>query len=131
MTLKFFTAGLDLFRKKKLRVRANDGANTAFMITAKELGYIRIRVTATSALAGDTVERKLLVKVSCKPEEVLSTVWFSPLSFKAGLTDQKLKLNGTQSLEFVCVLLYSDLPALPFNRLFQTKTREPYATQNL
>ncbi|KAG8336218.1 hypothetical protein J6590_049457 [Homalodisca vitripennis] len=54
--------GLDLFRKKKLRVRANDGANTAFMITPKQLGYINIKVTATSPTAEDIVERKLLVK---------------------------------------------------------------------
>lgn len=43
---------------------ARNGANTAFMITPKELGYISIKVTATSRLAGDSVERKLLVKVS-------------------------------------------------------------------
>ncbi|XP_046675493.1 CD109 antigen-like isoform X2 [Homalodisca vitripennis] len=54
--------GLDLFRKKRLRVRANDGANTAFMITPKQLGYINIKVTATSPTAEDIVERKLLVK---------------------------------------------------------------------
>ncbi|XP_054284946.1 CD109 antigen-like isoform X2 [Macrosteles quadrilineatus] len=52
----------DRYRKKRFRVRANDGANTAFMITPKEIGYISIKVTATSAVAGDTVERKLLVK---------------------------------------------------------------------
>lgn len=57
------SGGLDLFRRKKIRVRANDGANTAFLITPKELGYISIKVTATSALAGDSVDRKLLVKV--------------------------------------------------------------------
>ena len=34
----------------------------SFMITPKTLGYISISVTATSKLAGDGVDRKLLVK---------------------------------------------------------------------
>ncbi|XP_075211329.1 CD109 antigen-like isoform X2 [Lycorma delicatula] len=53
---------LDLYRRRKLTVRANSGATTSFLISPKELGYINIKVTATSNMAGDVVERKLLVK---------------------------------------------------------------------
>lgn len=55
---------MDLYRKHKVTVRANSGASTAFLITPKEIGYITIKITASSSLAGDSVERKLLVKVS-------------------------------------------------------------------
>jgi len=34
------------------------------MITPKKLGHITIKVTASSPLAGDSVVKKLLVKVS-------------------------------------------------------------------
>lgn len=54
---------MELYRRKKVAVKANSGSNTVFLIKAKDLGYISIKVTATSALAGDAVERKLLVKV--------------------------------------------------------------------
>lgn len=54
---------MELFRRKKLSVSPNSGTTTSFMITPKEIGYITIKVTAKTALAGDGVERKLLVKV--------------------------------------------------------------------
>ncbi|XP_039279526.1 CD109 antigen isoform X2 [Nilaparvata lugens] len=53
---------VEFYRNHKLTVRANSGATTSFMITPKELGYIDIKITAKSALAGDGVQRKLLVK---------------------------------------------------------------------
>ncbi|KAK0179673.1 hypothetical protein PV327_005405 [Microctonus hyperodae] len=52
----------ELFRNKKVDVKANSGASVSFMIIPKELGYITIKATATSQLAGDSVEHKLLVK---------------------------------------------------------------------
>lgn len=54
---------LELYRRKKISVKGNSGSNTVFLIKAKDLGHISIKVTANSALAGDAVERKLLVKV--------------------------------------------------------------------
>ncbi|XP_043275099.1 CD109 antigen-like isoform X2 [Venturia canescens] len=53
---------LELFRKKKIFVPANNGVSVSFMIVPRELGYISIKATATSKLAGDSVEHKLLVK---------------------------------------------------------------------
>ncbi|KAI5743739.1 hypothetical protein M8J77_021636 [Diaphorina citri] len=52
----------EVFRRKKLTIKANSGSTTTFVITPKELGYIGIKVTATSNLAGDSMEGKLLVK---------------------------------------------------------------------
>lgn len=53
---------LELYRKKKIEVKANSGSSVSFMIIPRELGYITIKATASSILAGDSVERKLLVK---------------------------------------------------------------------
>uniref|UniRef100_A0A8D8UYD5 TEP1-F n=1 Tax=Cacopsylla melanoneura TaxID=428564 RepID=A0A8D8UYD5_9HEMI len=52
----------EVFRRKKLTIKANSGASTTFVITPKELGYIGIKVTASSRVAGDAIEGKLLVK---------------------------------------------------------------------
>lgn len=59
-----FTLELELYRRKKVSVRANSGSSVSFMITPKKLGHITIKVTASSPLAGDSVVKKLLVKVS-------------------------------------------------------------------
>ncbi|XP_021920080.1 CD109 antigen-like isoform X2 [Zootermopsis nevadensis] len=53
---------LELYRRKKVSVRANSGSSVSFMITPKKLGHITIKVTASSPLAGDSVVKKLLVK---------------------------------------------------------------------
>ncbi|XP_017876968.1 CD109 antigen-like isoform X2 [Ceratina calcarata] len=53
---------LELYRKKKIEVKANSGSSVSFMIVPRELGYITIKATANSILAGDSVESKLLVK---------------------------------------------------------------------
>lgn len=55
---------LEPYRKKKIDVKANSGSSVSFMIIPKELGYITIKATANSVLAGDSVEHKLLVKVN-------------------------------------------------------------------
>ncbi|XP_032689989.1 CD109 antigen-like isoform X2 [Odontomachus brunneus] len=52
---------LELYRMKKVDVKANSGSSVSFMIIPKELGYIDIKVTASSVMAGDSVEHKLLV----------------------------------------------------------------------
>ncbi|VVC42395.1 Alpha-2-macroglobulin, thiol-ester bond-forming,Alpha-macroglobulin, receptor-binding,Alpha-2- [Cinara cedri] len=53
---------LELYRRKSLTIKANTGSPTSFLIKAKDLGYISIKLTATSKLAGDAIEKKLLVK---------------------------------------------------------------------
>ncbi|XP_015601908.1 CD109 antigen isoform X2 [Cephus cinctus] len=52
----------ELYRKKVVEVKANSGASVSFMIIPRDLGYITIKATASSVLAGDSVEHKLLVK---------------------------------------------------------------------
>ncbi|XP_034936868.1 CD109 antigen-like isoform X2 [Chelonus insularis] len=56
------TPKLELFRQKKVDVKANSGSSVSFMIIPRELGYISIKIQATSKVAGDSVEHKLLVK---------------------------------------------------------------------
>ncbi|XP_037047883.1 CD109 antigen-like [Bradysia coprophila] len=52
---------IEQFRQKNIYIKANDGAPVSFLITPTKAGPIKIKVTATSALAGDAVERTLLV----------------------------------------------------------------------
>lgn len=47
---------------KRLNVNSNDGKAVSFMIRPKKIGSITIKVTATSPVAGDSVERLLLVE---------------------------------------------------------------------
>ncbi|XP_006620960.1 CD109 antigen-like isoform X1 [Apis dorsata] len=61
---------LELYRKKKVEVKANSGSSISFMIIPRELGYITIKATANSILAGDSVNRKLLVKAEGETQYV-------------------------------------------------------------
>ncbi|BET03017.1 thioester-containing protein [Nesidiocoris tenuis] len=49
-------------RTKNLVIGANSAATANFVVTPKKLGYLEVKATATSPLAGDGVSRKLLVK---------------------------------------------------------------------
>lgn len=65
-----FVAELELFRKKAVHVPANSGKTIPFMIKPSKLGHITIKVTATTQLAGDGVERQLLVEPEGLPQYV-------------------------------------------------------------
>ena len=62
--LFFFPLELELYRRKRVTVKANSGSSVSFMIIPKKLGQVTIKVSATSDLAGDSVVKNLLVKVS-------------------------------------------------------------------
>lgn len=48
-------------RIKRIVVKSNSGTPVSFMVRPLKVGHITIKITATSALAGDGVERPLLV----------------------------------------------------------------------
>jgi CD109 antigen len=58
------TEGEAIFRKKSVRVPAQDGTPISFLIRPTTLGNIDLRMTAKTTTAGDAVVKKLLVKVS-------------------------------------------------------------------
>jgi CD109 antigen len=53
---------LDSQRKKSVFVKSQTGVSMSFMIRPLKVGHITIKVVATSALAGDGVERQLIVE---------------------------------------------------------------------
>ncbi|XP_050529257.1 CD109 antigen-like isoform X2 [Daktulosphaira vitifoliae] len=53
---------LELYQRKTLSIKAGTGSPTSFLIKAKDLGSISLKITATSKLAGDAIDKKLLVK---------------------------------------------------------------------
>lgn len=59
---------MELYRRKRLSVNSNDGAAVSFMIRPKKAGLITIKVTARSSIAGDGVEKTLLVKPEGVPQ---------------------------------------------------------------
>ncbi|XP_065072649.1 thioester-containing protein 1 allele S3-like isoform X6 [Ochlerotatus camptorhynchus] len=63
-------AKLELFRKKSIHIPSNSGKTIPFMIKPTKLGHITIKVTATTPLAGDGVERQLLVEPEGLPQYV-------------------------------------------------------------
>src|SRR5687767_8294591 len=53
---------LELFRRQRISVKSEDSASVSFLITPKKLGYIQLKVSATSSIARDGVSRQLLVR---------------------------------------------------------------------
>ncbi|CRK99836.1 CLUMA_CG013142, isoform B [Clunio marinus] len=49
-------------RKKNINVKSQSGTSLSFMIRPLKVGHITIKVTANSAVAGDGVERQLIVE---------------------------------------------------------------------
>ncbi|XP_035781234.1 CD109 antigen-like isoform X1 [Anopheles albimanus] len=64
------TSKVELSREKRLAVPANSGKSVSFMVKPKKLGHITIKVQATSDVAGDAVERQLLVEPEGLPQYV-------------------------------------------------------------
>ncbi|XP_050081678.1 CD109 antigen-like isoform X3 [Anopheles aquasalis] len=64
------TSKVELSREKRLAVPANSGKTVSFMVKPKKLGHITIKVQATSDVAGDAVERQLLVEPEGLPQYV-------------------------------------------------------------
>ena len=61
VTRKRRKRGVELERKKNVFVKSNEGATVKFMIRSLKVGYVTIKVTVESHVAGDGVEQKLLV----------------------------------------------------------------------
>uniref|UniRef100_A0A2M4B954 CD109 antigen n=2 Tax=Anopheles marajoara TaxID=58244 RepID=A0A2M4B954_9DIPT len=69
------TSKVELSREKRLAVPANTGKTVSFMVKPKKLGHITIKVVATSDVAGDAVERQLLVEPEGLPQYVNKAVF--------------------------------------------------------
>jgi CD109 antigen len=61
-------------RAKILSVKANSGSNVSFLIKPKKVGFITIKITATTSIAGDAVERQLLVEPEGKTEYINTAI---------------------------------------------------------
>lgn len=55
-----------MYRRKVVKVKGNSGSSVSFMVIPKEIGYITIAANATTNIAADGIETKLLVKVFLK-----------------------------------------------------------------
>ena len=59
---------LEKERMKEILVKSNEGSSISFMIRPLKAGYITIKVTAESQLAGDGIERQLKVEPEGVPQ---------------------------------------------------------------
>lgn len=99
---------LELYRKKKVTVKANSGSSVSFMIIPRELGYIVIKTTANSILAGDSVERKLFVKAEGETQYINKATFLdlrSTTSTSTNLTVDipKNAVSGSEHVEISAV----------------------------
>lgn len=53
---------IELYRRKTINVKSNEGTSISFMVRPKRVGLINIKVTARSSQAGDGIEQVLKVK---------------------------------------------------------------------
>lgn len=78
-------------RKKKVFVKSNSGSSVSFMIRPLKVGHITIKVVATSNVAGDGVERELIVE----PEGITKYVNTALLIDLRNTSDFKSNINIT------------------------------------
>lgn len=64
-----------MYRRKAIAIKANDGGALSFMIRPKRVGPITIKVTSTSTLAGDGIERTLHVEPEGVPQYLNQAVF--------------------------------------------------------
>ncbi|XP_037031199.1 CD109 antigen-like isoform X2 [Bradysia coprophila] len=74
-------------RKKNINIKSNDGAPVSFLITPTKAGPIKIKVTATSSLAGDAIEKTLLVVPEGVPQHK-TKAFFIDLRDKSEFSDK-------------------------------------------
>ena len=63
-----------IYRKKTVRIQAQDGTPVSFLIRPTTLGNIDLRLTAKTSTAGDSVVRQLLVKVSQQDSNEITAI---------------------------------------------------------
>ncbi|XP_029178169.1 CD109 antigen-like isoform X3 [Nylanderia fulva] len=108
---------LELYRKKKVDVKANSGSSVSFMIIPKELGYITIKATAYSVLAGDSVEHKLLVNAEGETQYKNEAVFLDLRSMENASANVTINIpnNAVPGSESVQISAVGDIlgPSIP------------------
>ncbi|XP_014601165.1 PREDICTED: CD109 antigen-like isoform X2 [Polistes canadensis] len=111
------TPKLELYRKKKVEIKANTGSSVSFMIIPRELGYITIKATAHSPLAGDSVEHKLLVKSEGETQYANKAIFIDLRSEKSMQTNITIEMpkNIVQDSEHIVISAVGDIlgPSIP------------------
>ncbi|XP_031828991.1 thioester-containing protein 1 allele R1 isoform X2 [Nomia melanderi] len=102
---------LELYRKKKVEVKANSGSSVSFMIIPRDLGYITIKATANSILAGDSVEHKLLVKAEGETQFINKAAFLDLRSSSSAMTNFTIDIpkNAVQGSEHIEISAVGDI----------------------
>lgn len=78
---------IEASRKKSIDIKSNDGSPVSFLITPTKSGPIKIKVTATSSVAGDAIEKTLLVVPEGVPQRK-TKAFFIDLREKSEFSDE-------------------------------------------
>ncbi|XP_015181620.1 PREDICTED: CD109 antigen-like isoform X2 [Polistes dominula] len=111
------TPKLELYRKKQVEIKANSGSSVSFMIIPRELGYITIKATAHSPLAGDSVEHKLLVKSEGETQYANKAIFIDLRNGKSVQTNITIEMprNVVPDSEHIVISAVGDIlgPSIP------------------
>lgn len=66
----FYFSEIELYSRRTIRVLAKSAKSISFIVTPKKIGPINVKAVASAQLAGDTVEKTLLVEHSGAQETV-------------------------------------------------------------
>lgn len=66
---------IELYRRKRLSLKSNEASATSFLIRPKEVGATIIKVTATSPLYGDNVQRSLFIDAEGVPQNLNTAIF--------------------------------------------------------
>lgn len=78
---------IEASRRKSVDIKSNDGSPVSFLITPTKTGLITIKVTATSPIAGDGIEKTLLVIPEGVPQHK-TEAFFIDLREKSEFSDK-------------------------------------------
>lgn len=66
--IPIFHTEIELYRKKTINVKSNEGSAVSFMVRPKRVGLVNIKVTARTSQAGDGIEQLLKVEPEGEPQ---------------------------------------------------------------
>ncbi|KAI1285562.1 Antigen -like protein [Halotydeus destructor] len=116
-------------KRKFISIPAQDGVAVSFLITPKKLGYIDIKVAASTATAGDGVQRKLLVKAEGQPQYFNKAILVDLRESARSSVKEKVSLafpkNAVPGSEKVTVSIIGDIMGSSVNNL-EDLLRMPY-----
>lgn len=79
-------------RKRQLNISSNNGISVNFIVKFNKVGQIPIKITAISAMAGDAIERLLLVESEEVPQFINKAIFVDLREFRQFKTGNRVEV---------------------------------------